>query len=203
MSFRRTQLSLAYATKISLFPTNPAYDCVFHAQHENLYAHHQRFIPSFGVCTMPLFESAEIPATYILPQILSHVPPWTIKIPTILYTLHNKSKSTTHSLTFQSLFAEMRHTYRDHQPIYTDGSKDQTEVSAVMYAPHSLIPPDYQIIHQYSLQNSYALILALRRIDTHKCSKFIVLTDFLSSLQSLSYFNITYPLVLQLLQIST
>ncbi|WP_218669304.1 hypothetical protein, partial [Solemya velum gill symbiont] len=49
LSFRRTQLSLAYATKMSSFPTNPAYDCVFH---ENLYVHHQRFIP--------LIEAAKI-----------------------------------------------------------------------------------------------------------------------------------------------
>ncbi|WP_218669207.1 hypothetical protein, partial [Solemya velum gill symbiont] len=46
------------------YPSNPAYDCVFHAQHENLYEQHQRFIPSFGVRTIPHFEAAEIPSRY-------------------------------------------------------------------------------------------------------------------------------------------
>ncbi|WP_218673948.1 hypothetical protein, partial [Solemya velum gill symbiont] len=85
----------------------PAYECVFHAQHENLYEQHQRFIHSFGVRTIPHFEAAEIPATDILPNKLSNNPPRSLKISSILYTMHNKSKSTTHPLAFQSLFAEI------------------------------------------------------------------------------------------------
>ncbi|WP_218669760.1 hypothetical protein, partial [Solemya velum gill symbiont] len=121
LSLRRTKLSLDYAIKMTAYHSNSAYDYVFHAQHENLYEQHQHFIPSFGVCTIPHFEAAEIPAADILPNKLSNNPPWSLKIPSILYTMHNKSKSTTHPLAFQSLFAEIRHTYSTHQPIYTDG----------------------------------------------------------------------------------
>ncbi|WP_218669804.1 RNase H family protein [Solemya velum gill symbiont] len=184
-------------------PSNPAYDCVFHAQHENLYEQHQRFIPSFGVRTIPHFEAAEIPATDILPNKLSSNPPWSLKIPSILYTMHNKSKSTTHPMAFQSLFAEIRHTYSTYQPIYTDGSKDREKVSAAMYAPPYVDTarlPNNSSIFSAEL---YALLLALQSIQFHKASKFIVFTDSLSSLQSLSSFKITHPLVLQLLEFYT
>ncbi|WP_218669303.1 hypothetical protein, partial [Solemya velum gill symbiont] len=70
-------------------PSNPAYDCVSHAQHKNLYEQHQRFIPSFVVRTIPHFEPVEIPSTDILPNKLSNNPPWSLKIPSILYTMHN------------------------------------------------------------------------------------------------------------------
>ncbi|WP_143559357.1 reverse transcriptase-like protein, partial [Solemya velum gill symbiont] len=123
-----------------------------------------------------------------------------LKIPSILYTMHNKSKSTTHPLAFQSLFAEIRHTYSTHQPIYTDGSKDQGKVSAAMYAPPFIDTarlPNNSSIFSAEL---CALLLALQRIQSHKSSKFIVFTDSLSSLQSLSSFRITHPLVLQLLE---
>ncbi|WP_143556204.1 hypothetical protein [Solemya velum gill symbiont] len=59
-----------------------------------------------------------------------------LEAPTILYTLHNIFKSITYPLAFQSLFAGIRHTYRDHHPIYIDSSKDKAKVSAAMYAPH-------------------------------------------------------------------
>ncbi|WP_230209802.1 hypothetical protein, partial [Solemya velum gill symbiont] len=72
LSLRRTKLSLDYATKMTAYHSNPAYGCVFHAQHENLYEQHQRFIPSFGVHMIPHFEAAEIPSTDILPNILSN-----------------------------------------------------------------------------------------------------------------------------------
>ncbi|OOZ37989.1 hypothetical protein BOW52_09705 [Solemya elarraichensis gill symbiont] len=200
LSSRRTKLSLDYTTKMQAYPNNPAYNCVFHAQHENMYAYHQRIIPSFGVRTIPHFEAAEIPSADILPSILSPTPPWLLEIPTVIYSLHNRSKSTTHPLEFQSLFAEIRHTYRDHQPIYTDGSKDQAKVSAAMYAPPFIDTsrlPDNASIFSAEL---HALLLALRRIETHKSSKFIIFTDSLSSLQSLSHFNIKHPLILKLLE---
>ncbi|WP_218669244.1 RNase H family protein, partial [Solemya velum gill symbiont] len=196
MSLQRTKLSLDYATKMTAYPSNPAYDCVFHAQHKNLYEQYQRFIPSFRVRTIPHFEAAEIPSTDILPNKLSNKPPWSLKIPTIRYTMYNESKSTTHLLAFQSLFAEIRHTYSTHQPVNTD----QRKVSAVMYAPPFVDTahlPNNSSIFSAEL---YALLLALQRIQSHKSSKFIVFTDSFSSLQSLSSFKITHLLVLQLLE---
>ncbi|WP_230209622.1 hypothetical protein [Solemya velum gill symbiont] len=197
---RRTKLLLDYATKMTAYPFNSAYDCVFHAQHKNLYEQYQRFISSFEVRTIPHFEAAEIPSTYILPNKPSNKPPWSLKIPSILYTTHNKSESTTHPLALQLLFAEIRHNYSNHQPIYTDGSENQEKVSAAMYAPPSVDtvrPPNNSSIFSAEL---YALLLALQRIQSHKSSKFIVFTDSLPSLHSLSSFKITHPLVLQLLE---
>ncbi|WP_179116561.1 hypothetical protein [Solemya velum gill symbiont] len=167
LSLQRTKLSLDYATKMTAYPSNPAYDCVFHAQHKNLYEQYQRFIPSFRVRTIPHFEAAEIPSTDILPNKLSNKPPWSLKIPTIRYTMYNESKSTTHLLTFQSLFAEIRHTYSTHQPVNTD----QRKVSAVMYAPPFVDTahlPNNSSIFSAEL---YALLFTLRYL----LSKVIIL----------------------------
>lgn len=67
LSSRRTQLSLAFSTKMVYYSTNPAYDCVSYAQHEYLYALHQRFTPSFGVGTLH-HEPADSSVYWYLPQ---------------------------------------------------------------------------------------------------------------------------------------
>lgn len=116
------------------YATNPAYNCVVHAD-TKICIHYQCFITSIGVRILPDFEQAEFSSTDILSNTSSHTPPMYLKISNILYTLYNRSESTTRPLTFQSLFTEIKHTYCDHQPSYTDGSEDQVKVSAAMEAP--------------------------------------------------------------------
>ncbi|WP_195910738.1 ribonuclease H family protein [Solemya velum gill symbiont] len=95
-------------------------------------------------------------------------------------------------MAFQSLFAQIRHTYSTHQPFYTDGSKDQEKVSAPPSVDTTRLPNNSSIFSA----ELYALLIALQ----NKSSKFIVFTDSLSSLQSLNSFKITHPLVLQFLE---
>ena len=52
------------------------------------------------------------------------LPPWCIKPPKIVLELMHLKKAHTDASVYQQLFMETQDRYRDHIPVYTDGSRD-------------------------------------------------------------------------------
>ena len=61
-------------------------------------------------------------------------PPWCIKPPKIVLELVHLKKDRTDASTYQQLFMEIRDRYRDHIPVYTDGSRDGNDVACASFS---------------------------------------------------------------------
>jgi len=198
LHYRRLQLSIDYMTRMCSSPTNPAYTYVFSNKFEDYYINHPSLIPPFGTRILPHFEASNVPKDSIITAYITKTPPWLLRHPSIIYKLHQYSKTTTNSLIYQTMFSEVRDEYPNHQPIYTDGSKENAKVAAAMFAfpiLHSIRLPDFSTIFTAEL---HAILLALQHIHSSSGQSFFIFTDSLSALQAMSNFKITHPLVLSI-----
>ena len=90
---------------------------------------------------------------------------------------------------------EIRDRYRDHIPVYTDGSRDGNVACATAFPSNTVISmrlPDSASIFTAEV---WAIIEALEQIKDSIASKYIVFTDSLSCLQALHHIKLEHPLI--------
>jgi len=156
------------------FPTNPAYPYVFSNKFEDFYINHPSFIPPFGTQTLSHFEASNVPKASIITEYIPHTPPWLLKHPSIIYTLHRHAKTPTAPHIYRTLFYELRDKYPNRHPIYTDGSKENARAAAAMFAYptlQSIRLPDSSTIFTAEL---HAVLLALQHIQSCSDQHFII-----------------------------
>ena len=78
-------------------------------------------IRTFGL-RIDFSDILETPLYFVLPL-------WCVKSPKILLDLVYLKKDSTDASVYQQLFMEIRDRYRDHIPVYTDGSRDGNDVA--------------------------------------------------------------------------
>jgi hypothetical protein len=198
---RRHKLSLQYAVKLASLPGHPAFDLVFRPSYEHLYLAKTNAIPPFGIRIQPLMSGAGISSDIIANISLFQTPPWEVSSPRIDTSLSRQKKSDTNSAVYQSLFLEIRSTYKRFAPIYTDGSKDDARVAAATVTPSSIISirlPSFASIFTAELQ---AIIQALEFIITSDGTKYIIFTDSLSCLQAFENKQLDHPLVAEVFRL--
>ena len=113
----------------------------------------------------------------------------------MLDLVHLKKDRTDASI-YQQLFMEIRDRYRDHIPVYTDGSWDGNSVACA-----TVFPSDFTF--SMRLPNSAsiftaeicAIIKALDIFLNASASKFMIFTDSLSCLQARLYMKLEHPLI--------
>ena len=89
----------------------------------------------------------------------------------MLDLVHLKKDRTDASI-YQQLFMEIRNTYRDYIPVYTDGSRDGNAVAC------ATVFPSNTVISVFTAE-VWAVIKALEQIKDSNASKYIVFTDSL------------------------
>ena len=104
-------------------------------------------------------------------------------------------KDRTDASVYQQIFIEVQDGYRDHIPVYTDGSRDGNSVACATIFPSdhvsSMRLPDSACIFTVkSLGNQ-----TLKQIKDSVASKYIIFTDSLSCLQALQYIKLEHPLI--------
>ena len=127
---------------------------------------------SVSYCSCPKFCRYKS-SKYSIQSILN-IPPWTIKQPEVLFTLTTDKKETTDSSIFRAKFQEFSSQYPDFQHIYTDGSKDGSNVaSACVSRTHTLKCrlPDNASIFTAEIQ---AINMALDYIKDANLSKVLI-----------------------------
>ena len=86
--------------------------------------------------------------------------------------------------------------YRDHIPVYTDGSRDGNAVACATVFPSNTVIsmrlPDSASVFTAEV---WAIIKALEQIKISSASKYIVFTDSLSCLQALHHMKLEHPLI--------
>ena len=88
------------------------------------------------------------------------------------------------------VFTEIRDRYRDHIPVYTDGSRDGNAVPCATVFPSNTV-----ILASVFTAEVWAIIKALEQIKDSNASKYIVFTDSLSCLQILHHMKLEHPLI--------
>jgi ribonuclease HI len=121
-------------------------------------------------------------------------------IPNVLLQLHLNKKSDTGPEVFKQLFLELMDEFLNHIQLYTDGSKESNRVACAMVTGSTLFQcrlPDHCSIFTAELR---AILLALDYIEGSHHNKFLILSDSLSSLQSIKNCNLDHPLTRQILE---
>ena len=192
---RRVQLSLQYALKLKGNPTNPAYYHVFHPEYEETYARKPSYTQPLGIRIKQELEETEIDLNAIRYNFVPDFPPWHYTPPKIDQTLTEFKKSSTNPVFFKQKFYEMKERYREYEEIYTDGSKHEGKVASAALAGDRIFVkrlPDNSSIFSAELT---AILLALKYANDTNHDRFLILSDSLSSLQALNGFDMTNPLL--------
>ena len=136
---RRAKLSLQYATKIKSLPNHAAHNAVFDNTYMKLFDARPSAIPTFGLRIKQFLTASNIELSDILePPSYFSSPPWYIKPPKIVLDLVHLKKDQTDASIYQQLFMEIRDRYRDHIPVYTDGSRDGISVACATVFPSDI-----------------------------------------------------------------
>ena len=135
---RREKLSLQYAIRLAANPSNPAHEVTFPPNYVDLYEQKPKAIKLFGIRISPLLESTNIKPQNNEKHFTPNISSWCMKPPEILFDLHSGKESESNPHILKDDFRKLQSRYMNYQQIYTDGSKEDSNVGcAVISDTHS------------------------------------------------------------------
>ena len=199
LSHRREMLSAHYALKLRSNPLNPAFSAVFHPNYKALYVNKPNAIPSFGIRISSCFDQIKCNLSSIQKTFVSKTPPWLIKQPQVIFTLHDRKKSETNPILFLNSYHDLLNDFTHYAKFYTDGSKVADKASAAFVSGKHItkerLPNDASIFSA----EIRAIDLALTFIESKHILNSIIFCDSLSVLQALHNIKLDNPLLVNIL----
>jgi len=199
LSHRRDMLSAQYALKLKSNPLNPAFSAVFQPKYKTLYENKPNAIPSFGIRILSSLDTTNIDLSKLQKTSIPETPPWLIKQPKVLFTLHDGKKSETNPSVFHNSYHDLLTEFKNYTRIYTDGSKDEEKAAAAFVCGNHTMQvrlPNGASIFTAEIR---AIELALQHIDKKHILNSIIFSDSLSVLQSLHNRNLENPILKNIL----
>lgn len=193
LDLRRIQLGLQYALKQKTQPENPAHQCIFSTLYEEKFHSRPTSVKPFSIRYD--LQNIGIELDALCQTGTPGFPPWLYTPPVIDLSLAQYKKDKTSPLFFKQQYYELREKYIDYREIFTDGSKIEDRVASAAVVEGIIFVrrlPNRSSIYSAELT---AISLALNYISTSRDRKFIILSDCLSCLQSFQGFNLTNPLL--------
>ena len=198
---RRERLTLQYTFKLRSTPTNPTFDTVFNPRYSHIFAERPLAIPTFGIRVQFLIDDMGIDMDGIKTYRIPDNPIWNMVAPTVLFDLKVGKKSDINPIDFQGRFHVIQDRYRDHQFIYTDGSKDGNRVGCAIVSGRQYLMvrlPDAASIYTAEL---HAICVAMEYILGTDNDSFMICVDSMSCLQAIESLNIDNPIILNILEL--
>ena len=200
LDLRRTKLLLQYIIKLKANPDNPAFNCVFHPQLEDLYYKNKNCIKAIGLRAKKHIDESNLPLSMIQPSRLSEIPPWKLLKPKVDTSLSEYKKSETNSVVFKQKLSEINESKLSKIDIYTDGSKDQNRVAAAAVIKNEIFSARLPNEATIFTAEAKAIQLAFEFIKISSDKHFTIFSDSLSCLQSIKNRNIEHPYILDILK---
>ena len=198
---RRIKLALQYITKLKSNPSNPAYNCVFSPEYQQLYASKPKAIPPLGIRLQQHVEESDIDLTTIAEYGLLATPPWQLVKPRVNLSLSTHKKSNTNQLIFLQAFNELRDFYSDYKAIYTDGSKDGITVAAATVTPSTTYASRLHDGSSIFTAEAKAILKAIQHIKNSTPNDYIIFSDSLSCLQAIKHCKTDHPVIRDILKL--
>ena len=176
LDLRRDYLSFRYYYEIKRQPNNPV---------------HRSVIPLHKQYVKPQFS-------YRLHGITT--PTWSLRPFTTNLDLHSSPKPTTPIEHFRCGYGQLRdELYHDFTFLFTDSSKSEAGVGAAAVVQDSVVSASLPREASIFTAELYALHLAVTRIRSLEGHRFVIVSDSLSVLQSMTATNISHPITRKLL----
>ncbi|GBN39539.1 hypothetical protein AVEN_209784-1 [Araneus ventricosus] len=138
---------------------------------------------------------------WVVPTIKYHLTPWNSHGLNFLNSFKTFDKANTASDIYQQLFADHREVYQNFIPIFTDGSKCSSSTFACVFIKSTL---SFQLHKSCSIFTAEitAILHALSEISSGPPDNYIIYSDSLSALESMTSLNrFSHPLTLNILEL--
>ena len=155
---------------------------------------------TFGIYVKKDLKKAQIKISNIIETSIPDVPIWDLGEIPVSFELAQYEKKCTSSEVYISKFREVQRKYNGFCHLYTDGSKVNEKASAAVYSPMGKIAfrmPNNSSIFTAEIA---AIYKALEYVRASWCSKFVIFSDSMSVLESISSQESKNPLLNNLLQ---
>lgn len=182
LAVRRRQLACGYIARLKFNARNPAWKHIFQPNVRR-YAENQRLPSPLGIRLRRYIE--EISS---LPMATNQhtFPPWTLQLPTIDLTLSKSKKTDTSNYAYRLEYQKIMDRYNNSTHIYTDGSKTNNNVGCSAIIDSCKIKYKLPGITSNFTAETFAIGVALNHIVQSKEENFLLFTDSLSAIKSLS-----------------
>ena len=192
---RRQKLALQYALKIKSTPDNPVHNTIFNPNYSLLYENKPNTIPSFGIRIKESLQEVCNDPNIIAQNEIPEIPPWTLPSAVVDLSLAADKKDISEAPSLLNKFRELKHKYRTHTFLYTDGSKDANNVGAGVVMG--------EVSHKTGLHKDASVFTAelvaikeaLGLIAHENFSNFVIFSDSLSALEALQNKNFKHQIV--------
>ena len=200
LDLRRIKLLLQYIVKLKTNPDNPAFDCVFDPQLEDLYDKNKYAIKPIGLRVKKHLHDSNLNLDIAKPSTLSDIPPWQLLKPKVDTSLSEYKKSETNPVVFKQKLSELKQSKPITTEIYTDGSKDQGKVAAAAVTKNEIFSARLPNEASIFTAEAKAIQLAFEYIRISNKEHFTIYSDSLSCLQSIRNMNIDHPYILDIVK---
>ena len=204
LAFRRQLLGMRYALKLRQFPTHPTYQAVFSRATLSVLGSREgaRRVSSVPFCVRmrTLFTESDLQPREIMRVDCLPVPPWHLVTPSVDVSLSETKKDDVSPELFKARALEHIDSYTNHISAYTDGSKTDEGVGCAFVCgdtTRSFTLPSHASVYTSEL---IAINKLLCYIQVESGMSYLILSDSLSSLLTISSFYPCSPIAQEILQ---
>ena len=203
LELRREKLSLQYALKAKVNKTNPTHETMFTRNNRRIIEKRKSTPRPYTTKISNLLEEVNLPIEILKTENQAKDPPWLEQKPKVILDLCKKKKAETSSSDFKEDLGKIFEAYKEHTHIYTDGSKEGKKVGFAAHTPNGNLKGGLPGHASIFTAEAYAILRALDWVRVSSRTKFLILSDSKSCLQSIGQYSPTNPLVRDIRQTMT
>ena len=200
LNLRRKKLSLQYAIRVKADKRNPTHNTLFRGNARNPFKGNKQVTPPFSRCARTLTKEAGIPLEVVKEIKPPEKPPWSQKKPLVILEMCRNKKNETNPCTFKNEYGALRDRYRDHIPIFMDGSKEGNKVGYAVHTEYGDLTGALHGRASIFTAEARALTHALDWIKVSGHRKFIIFSDSKSCLQAILQHQPTNSIIREIQQ---